>query len=66
MRKNFKLLVRHGTVYILKYEFGLFGPDWTSIATFSEECKDECKRIVTLLNECDCKTNKDDDKGRDS
>ena len=36
MRKNFKMLVRHGTVYLLKYEIGLFGPDWSSIASFSE------------------------------
>lgn len=65
MRKNFKMLVRHGTVYLLKYEIGLFGPDWSSIASFSEECKPECKRIVQLLNECDCKTNKDNDNDRE-
>ncbi len=61
MRKNFKLLARHGKVYLLKYEVGLFGPCWNSMATFDENCKTECKRIVALLNECDRKTNKDDD-----
>ncbi len=66
MRKNFKLHVRNGNVYILKYEAGLFGPDWNSIARFSEECKPECKRIVALLNECDRKTNNDDDREGDS
>lgn len=66
MRKNFKLLVRHGNVYILKYDVGLFGADWNPVATFSEECKPECKRIVALLNECDRKTNKNDDRERDS
>lgn len=65
MRKNFKLLIRHGNVYILKYDVGLFGPDWSSIASFSEDCKSECKRIVALMNECDRKTNKEDDRERD-
>lgn len=65
MRKNFKMLTRHGNVYILKYEIGLFGPDWSSIVSFNEECNSECKRIVQLLNECDRKTNKDNDDDRE-
>ena len=64
MRKNFKMLTRDGKTYILKYEVGLFGPGWNSVATFSAECKAECNRIVTLMNECDNKTHKDDDRER--
>ncbi len=62
MKKKFKMLVRHGNIYIIKYEAGLFGPDWSSIAKFSEKCKPECQRIVALLNECDRKTNNGDDR----
>lgn len=66
MRKNFKLLIRAGKVYILKKEIGLFGPGWSTISSFHEDCKPECKRIVALLNECDLKTNNENDRERDS
>ncbi len=66
VRKNFKMLVRFGKIYILKYDIGLFESGWNSIAAFNEDCKSECARIVALLNECDRKTNKDNDEERDS
>lgn len=65
MKKQFKMLTRHGNVYLLKYEIGLFGHCWSTVARFSEDCKAECKRIVALLNECDRKTNKDNDNDRE-
>lgn len=68
MRKNFKMLTRNGRIHILRYEVGLFGPGWGSMVSFTEGCKDDCKRIVTLLNKCDIITKKgnDDDRERDS
>lgn len=66
MKKNFKLLIKHGSIYILKNEVGIFGPAWNIVAKFSEQCISESKRIVALLNECDIKTNKDNDRERDS
>ncbi len=65
MRKNFKMIIRKGRVHILRYEVGLFGPGWGCMVSFTEDCTDDCKRIVALLNKCDNITQKENDNDRE-
>ncbi|MCD8386251.1 MAG: hypothetical protein LUD17_05095 [Bacteroidales bacterium] len=61
MRPRFKLSTRYGFVSLLRLHDGLFGTQWETLARFSQDCLPQCKRIVSMLNECDKLTNKESD-----
>ena len=61
MKKQYKLLNKNGTIYLLRWAVkgGLFGPRWESLACFDNRNGniERRKTIVRLMNECDKHTN---------
>lgn len=51
-RRMFKLVVSGNKSYIQQHQKSLFGTCWITILSFIG-CKNRCKQIVDLLNECD-------------
>lgn len=51
--KPFRLVINGKNTHIQEYKKEmLFGPEWETILSFVG-CKNRCKQIVDLLNECD-------------
>lgn len=50
--KSFRLVIKGCNVHIQEYKKEmLFGSEWETIVSFVG-CKNRCKQIVDLLNEC--------------
>lgn len=50
--KPFRLIVNGNNTHIQEYKKEmLFGPEWVTVLSFVR-CKNRCKQIVDLLNEC--------------
>lgn len=51
--KPYRLVVNGSNTHIQEHKKGmLFGPEWETIISFIG-CRNRCKQIVDLLNECD-------------
>lgn len=51
--KPFRLIINGRNTHIQEYKKEmLFGPEWETILSFVG-CKNRCKQIADLLNECD-------------
>lgn len=60
--KPFRLVTNDRNTHIQEYKKELlFGPEWVTILSFVR-CRNRCKQIVDLLNECDAISNKQSEK----
>ena len=56
--KPFRLVVKGKNTHIQEYKKEmLFGPEWETMISFIG-CRNRCKQIVDLLNECAAISNK--------